>query len=200
MNTLRGFSRGGMAVHRTVPFDSRPIENAFLPKNAVILMRDSPWVPDARLAVGEGQEVREGQLLGRALSPGSSNVFSPIPGIVTRVSRIRVPGGYESDAVSISLQGAFSILGKKPERYLWKSLSKSDITHIMRRRASSAYRTASPCTRPRASSRTRKPGPSSSARWRRIRTAVPRANSWPIAWTRSSTAAPCWPGYSSRGT
>lgn len=116
--------------HR-VPLRSGSIENAFLPMNAVVLLRETRMAREALPVVGVGQDVREGQLLAKSAGRGSSNVHSPIPGTVRRIDLVKTPGGYDSMAILVTLEGAFSMLGKRPERYLWKSLNKADITHIV---------------------------------------------------------------------
>lgn len=107
------------------------MENAFLPLNAFIPLGESYGGPEAKPVVSEGTGVREGQLLAKSGGKGSANVHSPIPGIVRRISRMRMPGGAERGVIVVSLEGSFSVLGKRQERYLWKSLNKSDILHIV---------------------------------------------------------------------
>jgi len=131
MIRARGFKRGGVPVDHRVPFRTGPIENAFLPMNAVVMLRESLASVEPLPVVSVGQEVREGQLLARSAGRGSSNIHSPIPGIVRRIAVATTPEGFESKAILISLEGAFSVLGKRPERYLWKSLNKADISHIV---------------------------------------------------------------------
>ncbi len=131
MIRARGFKRGGVPVPHRVPFKSGPIENAFLPKNAVVMLKDTRDAVEPLPVVYVGQEVRESQLIAKSAGRGSSNVHSPIPGIVRRIESTRTPGGFESRAILISLEGSFSVLGKRPERYLWKSLNKADIAHIV---------------------------------------------------------------------
>ncbi|GAB1455522.1 hypothetical protein MASR2M48_08290 [Spirochaetota bacterium] len=91
--------------------------------NASVVLKDSRDGREPILVVSLGQEVREGQLLAKSAGKGSSNIHSPIPGIVRRIEKIQTPGGFESTTVLVSLAGSFSVLGKKPERYLWKSLT-----------------------------------------------------------------------------
>ncbi|PKL23021.1 MAG: hypothetical protein CVV47_17010 [Spirochaetae bacterium HGW-Spirochaetae-3] len=131
MMRARGFKRGGVPVNQRVPFQTGPIENAFLPMNAVVLLKDTFTAVEPFPVVHVGQEVREGQLLAKSAGRGSSNVHSPIPGIVRRIDSVKTPGGFDSKAVLVSLEGSFSVLGKRPERYLWKSLNKADISHIV---------------------------------------------------------------------
>lgn len=127
----RGFRHGGVSVDHRIPLRTGHVENAFLPMHAMVVLRESLNATEASPVVSVGQEVREGQLLARAVGKRSANVHSPIPGVVRRIERVRAPGGYDTFAVVVSLEGAFSMLGKKPERYLWKSLNKADIAHII---------------------------------------------------------------------
>ena len=99
--------------------------------NAVVVLRETSLSVEPFPVVSVGQEVMEGQLLARSAGPGSTNVHSPIPGIVRRIRATVTPEGYESNSILVSLEGSFSVLGKKPERYLWKSLNKADIAHIV---------------------------------------------------------------------
>ncbi len=116
--------------HR-VPLHAGSMENAFLPMNAVVILRETKAAAEPNPVVKVGQEVREGQLIAKSSGRGSSNVHSPIPGIVRRIETVRTPGGYEARAIVVSLEGSFSVSGKRPERYLWKSLNKADIVHIV---------------------------------------------------------------------
>ncbi|HOX92713.1 MAG TPA: SLBB domain-containing protein, partial [Spirochaetales bacterium] len=108
-----------------------PIDNAFLPLNAYVALAQGENGQDARVVLTEGTEVREGQLIARGSGRGSVSVHSPIPGIVRRITRMRMHGGQERGVAVVSLAGSFSILGKRQERYLWKSLNKNDILHII---------------------------------------------------------------------
>jgi electron transport complex protein RnfC len=99
--------------------------------NAVLILRENRFSSEAKPIVSEGQEVKEGQLIARGYGKFSSNVHSPIPGIVRRIGTVTSPGGYDSASIVISLEGSFSVLGKRPERYLWRSLNKTDISHII---------------------------------------------------------------------
>jgi Na+-translocating ferredoxin:NAD+ oxidoreductase subunit C len=131
MGRTREFKRGGVAMVQRIAYKSKPIENAFLPMNAVVMLKTAKEFKESIPVVSVGQEVREGQLIARSGGKGSSHCHSPIPGIIRRIDRTRAPGGYDSAVIVISLEGSFSVLGKKPERYLWKSLSKADISHII---------------------------------------------------------------------
>jgi electron transport complex protein RnfC len=131
MTRVREFRHGGVAVDHRVPYRPVSIENAFLPMNAIVVLKDAKVSIEPLPVVSVGQEVREGQLLAKSTGKGSANVHSPIPGIVRRIETVTTPGGYQSRVIVISLAGSFSMLGKRSERYLWKSLNKADIAHII---------------------------------------------------------------------
>ncbi len=131
MTRLRTFSHGGIAILQRTHFESSAVQNAFLPIHALVMLKERESASDPVLLVSEGQEVREGQLLARQSGHGSANVHAPIPGLIHKVTRVRSPAGFMSDAIVLSLHGSFSIAGKKPERYLWRSLNKHDILYIL---------------------------------------------------------------------
>jgi len=131
MKNMRGLSRGGVELPRRAPYTHQGIENAYLPIQARVPVPASPEGRDARILVSEGQELREGQLIARAEGKGAANIHSPIPGYVRRIERKRGRDGLPISEVVISLAGAFSISGKRQERYIWKSLNKGDILHII---------------------------------------------------------------------
>ncbi len=108
-----------------------PIQNAYLPAEAIILLRQGAG-PAARCVVQPGAVVKEGDVLGRAETPGSSTVHSPIPGTVREIRQVRLPEGPSSEAVVIMLHGSFSKLGKREEKYVWTSMSQYDILSCLR--------------------------------------------------------------------
>lgn len=131
LKTIRKINSSGISI----PLNSKPpldaVENAFLPLNAYIPLALPGKSAEARLVLTEGTEVSEGQLIARGSGKGSVNVHSPIPGIVRRIFKNTMPGSQEKTMAVISLSGSFSISGRRPERYLWKSLNRSDILHII---------------------------------------------------------------------
>lgn len=131
MTRIRTFPRSGIITQQRTHFESSCVQNAFLPIHALILLKERETAADPVLLVSEGQEVREGQLLARQTGQGSSNVHASIPGLIRKITRIRTPAGFMSDAIVLSLHGSFSIAGKKAERYLWRSLNKHDILYIL---------------------------------------------------------------------
>lgn len=131
MKNMRGLSRGGVELPQRSPYTHRGIENAYLPIQARVPVPASPDGREGRVLVSEGQELREGQLIARGEGKGSANIHSPIPGYVRRIERRPGRDGRQLSEVVISLAGAFSISGKRQERYIWKSLNKGDILHII---------------------------------------------------------------------
>ena len=126
------FSRGG--IH---PFDrkdetrSKEIWNAAIPSECIVPLRQHIGAP-AECLVSKGDEVREGQLIGRAGSFVSANVHAPIPGSVTEIRSIFLPNGVESPAVVIALSGEFDRLGKRGTRREWEDLMPEELLEIIR--------------------------------------------------------------------
>lgn len=112
---------------------SSPIQNAFLPTEAVVLLKQGSG-PAARCVVRKGDLVREGELLGKAEAEGSSPVHSPIPGTIRDIRSLRLPSGGSSEAVVIALKGSFSRTGKREESYVWTSMAQNDILASLRDR------------------------------------------------------------------
>jgi electron transport complex protein RnfC len=110
-----------------------PVQNAFLPAEAVVLLRQHGG-PSPRCIVQKGDFIREGQLLGKAEAEGSAPVHAPIPGSIREIREIRLPSGGSSKAVVIVLKGTFSRLGKREEKYVWKTMSQNDILGSLRDR------------------------------------------------------------------
>ena len=69
--------------------------------------------------------MREGMVIGRADGPLSANVHSPIPGVVRDIRVAALPEGGQAEAVVIALEGSFDRLGRRDERYLWRSMGET---------------------------------------------------------------------------
>jgi electron transport complex protein RnfC len=110
-----------------------PAPNAFLPNEAIVLLKQHEGKA-ARCVVHKGEFVREGAIIGRSRGPSSSNVHAPIPGIVKDIRDIALSEGGWSEAVVIALEGSFDRLGRRPERYLWRTMSRHDILHSLEER------------------------------------------------------------------
>jgi Na+-translocating ferredoxin:NAD+ oxidoreductase subunit C len=125
------FSRGGLDIpEKAKPNDYEAIANAFIPPTAIVPLRETPNGRVQCIAF-PGQLVEECQIIGKAENQNSANVHSPVPGKVREIRDIRLPNGESSPAVVIDLGGSFSRLGRRQEFYPWKSLSASEIGHIL---------------------------------------------------------------------
>ncbi len=126
MNLIRTFKYGGITIPPRKLEVEYPVATAFLPSDAIVPLRQHSGAP-ARRIVEIGDSIREGQLVGKASGAGSSNVHSPIPGVVKGIRRVPDLMGGQVDALSIALEGSFERLGRKTEIFPWKSLSKHQI-------------------------------------------------------------------------
>lgn len=109
------------------------VENAFLPNGAVILLKQHAG-RQARCVVRRGEYVREGMVIGRADGSLSANVHSSIPGVVRDIRVTALPEGGHAEAVVVALEGSFDRLGRRAERYLWKSTGRNEILATLRDR------------------------------------------------------------------
>jgi Na+-translocating ferredoxin:NAD+ oxidoreductase subunit C len=127
MKGSKTFSMGGVEpLPGKSGMPSMETRNAILPSVAVVPFLQHAGA-EAECLVSEGELVREGQIIGRAKEYLSANVHSPIPGTVVGIRSINLPEGGRSKAAVIQLGGAFDRLGRRPERYLWQSLSATDL-------------------------------------------------------------------------
>jgi electron transport complex protein RnfC len=134
MRPTRTFRHGGIEVEAGRDWTpAAPVPNAFLPNSAVVVLKQHAGAP-SRCVVRRGEYVREGAIIGRAEGELGANVHAPVPGVVREIRRIALPEGGEADAVVIALEGSFNRLGKRGERYIWKSMSRADMLHTLRDR------------------------------------------------------------------
>jgi len=134
MRSQPRFRHGGIQIDASKDWQpARPARNAFLPNGAVVPLKQHAG-PAARCLVRKGEYVREGMLIGKAEAPSSANVHAPVPGVVRDIRRISLPEGGDSEAVVIALEGSFDRLGRREERYLWKSMTRRDMLNTLRDR------------------------------------------------------------------
>ncbi len=134
MKSSRTFRHGGIRVEAGLDWEQRgTARNAFLPNGAVILLKQHAG-KQARCVVRRGEYVREGMVIGRADGAFSAQIHSSIPGIVRDIKMISLPEGGQSEAVLVALEGSFDRLGRKGERYLWKSMGRTEIISTLRDR------------------------------------------------------------------
>jgi Na+-translocating ferredoxin:NAD+ oxidoreductase subunit C len=132
MRPSRTFRYGGFRVEDGLCWDQKgPAQNAFLPNGAVILLKQHAG-RQARCVVRRGEYVREGMVIGRADGPFSANVHSSVPGVVRDIRVTDLPEGGRAEAVVVALEGSFDRLGKRGERYLWKSMGRNEILATLR--------------------------------------------------------------------
>jgi electron transport complex protein RnfC len=132
MRPSRTFRQGGIRIEAQLDWEQRgPVQNAFLPNGAVILLKQHSG-RQARCVVRRGEYVREGMVLGRADGPNSANVHSSIPGVVRDIRVSPLPEGGQAEAVVVALEGSFERLGRRAERYLWKSMGRNEILSTLR--------------------------------------------------------------------
>jgi electron transport complex protein RnfC len=132
MKPSRTFRRGGISVDSGPGWEQRGrVENAFLPNGAVILLKQHAG-SQSRCVVRRGEYVREGMVIGRADGPLSANVHSSIPGVVRDIRVVALPEGGHAEAVVVALEGSFDRLGRRAEKYLWKSSGRNEILASLR--------------------------------------------------------------------
>ena len=107
------------------------ILNAVIPSRALIPLLQHSGRPAVCL-VRPGDRVKEGMLIGKADGPWSACVHASIPGVVTEVRELRLPGGELCAAVSIELGGEFETSGKMRARREWEKLSRADLLDRIR--------------------------------------------------------------------
>jgi Na+-translocating ferredoxin:NAD+ oxidoreductase subunit C len=132
MRSARTFRYGGIKID-AAKREEAFVSNAYLPSTAVVLLKQHAG-RSARCVVSRGDRMREGMVIGRAEGPMSADVHAPVPGLVLDVRVVPLPEGGESEAVVIALEGAFDRLGRREERYLWKSMARRDILSAVRER------------------------------------------------------------------
>ncbi len=127
MGLLRTFPKGGIHPYeRKEATRSKAIWNAVIPSECVVPLQQHIG-GRAEAVVAEGDEVREGMLIGKASGFVSANVHSPIPGTVSELREVALPNGVRTTAVVIALEGEFDRLGKTPEPRDYSSLSPKQL-------------------------------------------------------------------------
>jgi len=132
MRSAGTFRYGGISIAAEKRVEGTAV-NAFLPGVACVLLKQHAG-KSARCVVGRGDRVREGMVIGRSEGPKSADVHAPIPGLVLDVRVVALPEGDSAEAVVIALDGSFDRLGRREERYLWKSMARRDVLGAIRDR------------------------------------------------------------------
>jgi electron transport complex protein RnfC len=107
------------------------ITNAVIPSRALIpLLQHSGKA--AECLVKPGDKVSEGMLIGKADGPGSAHVHASIPGTVSELRDLRLPGGEVCTAVAIELGGEFETSGRPRTRRRWEGFPRLDLLDRIR--------------------------------------------------------------------
>ncbi len=121
------FARGGISIPtRDAASRSAPIANAPLPSVAVVPMSRCHGSAAVCL-VAPGDQVAEGELIGRPSGACSAPVHAPIPGMVAKVTETILPDGTHGTAAVIELGGSFAQSGRPRPSRAWVSLRPPEI-------------------------------------------------------------------------
>jgi electron transport complex protein RnfC len=124
---LKTFSRGGVHPYERKSFtEHKEIWNAAVPSECIVPLQQHIGKP-AEPQVQPEDEVREGQLIGKAPGFVSANIHAPIPGVVKELRDIYLPNGLKTRAVVIELQGEFDRLGKQQAPADWRGRDKKEL-------------------------------------------------------------------------
>ncbi len=127
---LATFRRGG--VH---PDDKKALskemklERLPLPAELVVSMSQHLGAP-AQLARKKGDEVRKGDVIGTASGYISSDVHSPVDGVIKEIRKVRVQSGALADAAVIECSAQQS--DPWTERHDWKSMPQEELLTLIR--------------------------------------------------------------------
>jgi electron transport complex protein RnfC len=116
------FPKGGLEPRQMKSrIKDRAVWNASIPALCIVPLLQHRGEP-ATCLVRPRETVREGMLIGRADSPDSCHVHSPVPGTVKYVEEITLPWGDKTPAVFIELGGEFNRLGKAVYTHPWEGI------------------------------------------------------------------------------
>ncbi|MDD4923197.1 MAG: electron transport complex subunit RsxC, partial [Bacteroidales bacterium] len=99
---MRTFSMGGIHPPEYKISEGKPIKQAPLPKQSVVLLNQHIGAP-AIPVVKKGEEVKTGQLIAKANGFISANIHSPVSGIISKMDLITDAGGYKQEAIFIDV-------------------------------------------------------------------------------------------------
>lgn len=127
MKPIQTFPKGG--IHppdmKHLSKDEK-IVNAIIPPISKIPLSQHIGSP-AECLVSPGDEVQEEMLIGKSTGFISTNIHSPVPGVVKKIEEILLPSGAASKAVVIEFQGEFNRIGKQHEKQDWNALRKEQL-------------------------------------------------------------------------
>lgn len=127
MKNVKTFPNGGIHPHdmKHLSKDAK-IVNAVIPPVSKIPLSQHIGSP-SECVVSAGDKVQEEMLIGKSTGFISTNIHSPVPGIVKSIESILLPTGVASQAVVIELQGEFNRIGKQHEKQNWDSFGKEQL-------------------------------------------------------------------------
>ncbi|MFP3958885.1 MAG: electron transport complex subunit RsxC [Spirochaetaceae bacterium] len=124
---LKTFPRGGVHPFERKSFsEHKEIWNAAVPSVCIVPLSQHIGKP-SEPQVEPGDQVREGQLVGKAPGFVSANIHAPIPGEVKELRNVYLPNGVSTRAVVIELSGEFDRLGKQQEPKEWRNLDRKTL-------------------------------------------------------------------------
>ncbi|MCX7655828.1 MAG: RnfABCDGE type electron transport complex subunit C [Treponemataceae bacterium] len=123
---IYSFRKGGLVLEDPSTPPATESTPAFLPSIAVVPLIQHPGEAAVPL-VSVGDRVSEGMLIGRGKGAGSAHIHSPIPGRVIRKVSWTLADGRLTEGLVIRLEGSFTTLGHRKERYHWDSMSPADL-------------------------------------------------------------------------
>lgn len=125
---MRTFRIGGIHPPENKLSAGQKIQNAALPKQAVILLGQSIGAPSVP-AVEKGDEVKVGQLIAKAGGFVSANVHSSVSGKIAKIDRVVDASGYAKPAIYIDVEGDewVETIDRSEDLVKEVSMSKEDI-------------------------------------------------------------------------
>jgi electron transport complex protein RnfC len=126
----KGFKRGGVHLPEYKEFtEKKGLNNAPVPKKVKIPLFQHIGKP-AIAVVKVGDEVKEGDLIGKRDGDLSANVHASIPGKITGMGDIFLPNGQKSGYVEIEFNGTFKKWNKLHED--WGKFSRQELIEMIR--------------------------------------------------------------------
>lgn len=128
MKELVNFRRNGEAFY-VFKKQAEFCGNAFLPKKAFVPISINK--AQATPIVNYGQHVQEGELIAKASGTNSTNVYSPVPGVVGSIFAFQTDFGKKFVCLPILLGGRFNVLSKQKIQYPWNKTSGLELLRII---------------------------------------------------------------------
>lgn len=101
---MKTFKIGGIHPHENKITAGKPVTQATLPQQAVILLSQHIGAP-AQCIVNKGDTVKVGTLIAKANGFVSANIHSPVSGTIAKVDTAADGTGYQKAAIYINVEG-----------------------------------------------------------------------------------------------